>query len=153
MASLVAGTYMDRSLADFQRACEVHIGEEQRKPNPDTALIAVLCDAVRCARELSAVATGRDAVSVDAPVLLRALARRLADRLGSHLRTEAELPPLHASIERELVALWNQRGAADRAALATVLIGDATRADTAVSLVLRVAADAARAALVALDRS
>jgi hypothetical protein len=52
---LVAGTYMDRSLADFTRACAVHLEEEQRKPNPDTALIAVLCDAVRCAREVSLV--------------------------------------------------------------------------------------------------
>jgi hypothetical protein len=55
--SLVAGTYMDRSIADFQRACETHIAEEQRKPNPDTALIALLCDAVRCSRELSLLAT------------------------------------------------------------------------------------------------
>src|SRR4029077_8731001 len=36
--SLVAGVYMNRSIADFQRACEVHIAEEQRKPNPDSAL-------------------------------------------------------------------------------------------------------------------
>lgn len=51
--SLVAGVYMDRSIVDFQRSCEVHIAEEQRKPNPDNALIALLCDAVRCSRELS----------------------------------------------------------------------------------------------------
>lgn len=50
----VAGVYMDRSIADFQRACLVHIAEEQRKVSPDTALIALLCDAVRCSRELSA---------------------------------------------------------------------------------------------------
>jgi hypothetical protein len=49
----VAGDYMDRSIADFQRACAVHIDEEQRKPSPDTALIALLCDAVRCSRELA----------------------------------------------------------------------------------------------------
>lgn len=49
----VEGVYMDRSIADFQRACRVHLAEEQAKPNPDTALIAVLCDAVRCSRELS----------------------------------------------------------------------------------------------------
>jgi len=54
--SVVAGTYMDRSIADFQRACCVHILEEQRKPSPDTALIALLCDAVRCSRELSIAA-------------------------------------------------------------------------------------------------
>ncbi len=51
---LVAGTYMDRSVADFQRSCCAHIEEEQRKPNQDTALIALLCDAVRCSRELIA---------------------------------------------------------------------------------------------------
>ncbi len=49
----VEGVYMNRSIADFQRACRVRINEEQRKPNPDTALIALLCDAVRCSRELS----------------------------------------------------------------------------------------------------
>ncbi len=50
--SVVAGEFMDRSVADFQRSCEVYITEEQRKLNPDTALIALLCDAVRCSREL-----------------------------------------------------------------------------------------------------
>lgn len=60
--SLVAGVYMDRSIADFQRSCEAHIEEEQRKPNPDTALIALLCDAVRCSRELTVLATKMDAV-------------------------------------------------------------------------------------------
>lgn len=52
----IAGVYMDRSIADFQRACAVHIGEEQRKAAPDTALIALLCDAVRCSRELAVMA-------------------------------------------------------------------------------------------------
>lgn len=71
-SSLVAGVYMDRSLADFQRACEVHIGEEQRRANPDTALIAVLCDAVRCSRELALVATKADALPAAVPAALRA---------------------------------------------------------------------------------
>lgn len=60
-SSLVAGVYMDRSIVDFQRSCEVHIAEEQRKPNQDNALISLLCDAVRCSRELSACATKSDA--------------------------------------------------------------------------------------------
>lgn len=49
--SLVAGTYMDRSLGDFMRACEAWIAEEQYKLAPDTHLIALLCDSVRLARE------------------------------------------------------------------------------------------------------
>lgn len=47
---LVTGN-MERSLADFERACLTHIEEEQAKPNPDNATIALLCDAVRLARE------------------------------------------------------------------------------------------------------
>jgi hypothetical protein len=39
------------TILDHVRACRIHIAEEQRKPNPDTALIATLCDAVRFARE------------------------------------------------------------------------------------------------------
>ena len=46
----VAGR-LDRTIADFERACLVHLAEEQARPNPDNALIAVLCDAVRLARE------------------------------------------------------------------------------------------------------
>jgi hypothetical protein len=47
----IAGRRMLRSLAAFTRACEVTIAEEQKKLAPDTALIALLCDAVRLARE------------------------------------------------------------------------------------------------------
>lgn len=50
----IAGTYMDRSLNDFQRACEHCIENEQEKPCPDTHLIDLLCDAVRLTRELAA---------------------------------------------------------------------------------------------------
>ncbi len=57
----VEGVYMDRSIADFQRACQVHIGEEQARVSPDTALIGLLCDAVRCSRELAEQAKVRDA--------------------------------------------------------------------------------------------
>lgn len=46
----VAGRF-DRTLADFERSCLVHLDEEQRRANPDNALIAVLCDAVKLARE------------------------------------------------------------------------------------------------------
>lgn len=48
---LVAGDVMERSLDDFIKACCVHIQMEQRQPTPDNALISVLCDAVRLARE------------------------------------------------------------------------------------------------------
>ena len=46
----VAGC-LDRTIADFERAALVHIEEEQGRPNPDNALIAVLCDSVRLGRE------------------------------------------------------------------------------------------------------
>ena len=54
----VAGRVMTRSLADFERACSVLIKEENRKIAPDTALIGVLCDAVRLSREHADRATG-----------------------------------------------------------------------------------------------
>lgn len=47
----VAGEYMQRSHADFERACEVAIGELQEQPNPPNHIIALLCDAVRVSRE------------------------------------------------------------------------------------------------------
>lgn len=68
----IAGDYMNRSIADFQRACSVHIAEEQAKIAPDNALIALLSDAVRCSRELVAALLGDEASS---------LAKRIADDL------------------------------------------------------------------------
>jgi hypothetical protein len=56
--SSVAGVYMDRSIADFRRACEILIIEEEQKPNPDDSLISVLRDSIRLTRELTKVATG-----------------------------------------------------------------------------------------------
>jgi hypothetical protein len=47
----VGGRRLECTIAVFERRCQVLLGEEQRKPSPDNALIAVLCDAVRCARE------------------------------------------------------------------------------------------------------
>ena len=48
--SVVVGT-MERSIADFTRSVEVLINDEQQKPLPDNALIGVLCDSIRLARE------------------------------------------------------------------------------------------------------
>lgn len=47
----VAGERMDRSLAAYTRACRVLLAEEQERPNPNNALVAVLCDGVRLTRE------------------------------------------------------------------------------------------------------
>lgn len=47
----VGGRRMDRSLADFERACRVLLMEEQERVSPNNALISVLCDAVRLSRE------------------------------------------------------------------------------------------------------
>ena len=52
-AAVVAGEFMERSIASFVRACEVHIEAEQGKPLPDNSLIAVLADAIRLTRELA----------------------------------------------------------------------------------------------------
>ena len=49
---VIGGTYMDRSIAQFTRACQVLIKEEQDRLAPNNALISALCDAVRVAREL-----------------------------------------------------------------------------------------------------
>jgi hypothetical protein len=50
MTVTVAGR-LDRTIADLVHSCLVHIEEEQQRPNPNTALIAVLCDTVRLANE------------------------------------------------------------------------------------------------------
>lgn len=47
---LVAGERMERSFDDFERACLVQIEEEQQKLSSDSALIGLLCDAVRLCR-------------------------------------------------------------------------------------------------------
>lgn len=47
----VAGERLNGSISDYYRRLLVCLDEEQRKLNPDTALIAVLCDAVRFTRE------------------------------------------------------------------------------------------------------
>lgn len=48
---LVAGRRMERPLPDFVNACCIYIGNEQQQLRPDNALIALLSDAVRLARE------------------------------------------------------------------------------------------------------
>lgn len=66
--SVVCGRMVDRSLASFVRGCEVRIEEITADPNGDTGLVAVLCDAVRLAREYT------DYVRRNAPSLPRAAA-------------------------------------------------------------------------------
>lgn len=52
LAGLVAlPDLMQCSLGDFARRLAVAIREEQAKPNPDNALIALLCDAARLGDE------------------------------------------------------------------------------------------------------
>lgn len=52
----VAGR-LECTLMDLERRARIHIRDEQERPNPDNALIATLCDAVRCAREYVEYAT------------------------------------------------------------------------------------------------
>lgn len=49
----VGGRRLDCSNAEFERRCLTAIYREQEKLMPDNAVIAVLCDAVRCVREYS----------------------------------------------------------------------------------------------------
>jgi len=42
---------MEKTILTFARSVRVHIEAEQRKPNPDNALIALLCDAARLGDE------------------------------------------------------------------------------------------------------
>ena len=53
MRVVIEGTFMERSLNDFARACLALIEEEQAQLAPNNALIAVLCDAVRLTREMA----------------------------------------------------------------------------------------------------
>lgn len=53
----VAGTYMDRSIVDFRRACKTLLDEEKNLIAPNNALISVLCDAIRLSREFVSIAT------------------------------------------------------------------------------------------------
>lgn len=47
----VAGRRLDGSLAAFEHACGMLLAEEQEKLDANSALIAVLSDAIRLARE------------------------------------------------------------------------------------------------------
>jgi hypothetical protein len=48
---VVGGQWMERSLVEFERACKLLLEAEQAKLAPDSALIGLLCDAVRLCRE------------------------------------------------------------------------------------------------------
>jgi len=52
LSGVVALGYMDCSMIDHARAIKTCIETEQRKFNPDNALIATLCNAARCGWEL-----------------------------------------------------------------------------------------------------
>jgi hypothetical protein len=47
----VAGRRYEGSLAALERRAKFYIAEQQNKPNPDNAIISVLCDTVRLCRE------------------------------------------------------------------------------------------------------
>jgi hypothetical protein len=51
MSVEIGGRQLRCPLPEFETRCLIHIEEEHRKANPDNALIALLCDAVRLARE------------------------------------------------------------------------------------------------------
>jgi len=47
----VGGRHMEQTIQEHERRCLVFLAEEQRKPSPDNALVALLCDSVRMGRE------------------------------------------------------------------------------------------------------
>lgn len=47
----VEGRQMLTTISQHERACLVHLMEEQEKISPNNALVAVLCDSVRLCRE------------------------------------------------------------------------------------------------------
>ena len=99
---VVAGDLV-RTLADFERACLVHLYDEQQRPNPNNALIAVLCDAVRLKREhLTALASP---VAVE-PHQQEAVIQYLRNKLTNH-----DGPPAGAYLRQWLCEL-TPRGAA-----------------------------------------
>lgn len=57
--SLVAGRRLDLSIAEAVRRREARIREESKQANGDTALVALLCDAVRLAREYTDACAGK----------------------------------------------------------------------------------------------
>jgi hypothetical protein len=61
----IDGTYMDCSLQAFRARCEVLIAAESEKLTPDTAVVAVLCDAVRLTREMTLMQARLDALKVE----------------------------------------------------------------------------------------
>lgn len=83
---LVAGERMERPIYAFVLACDHLLADEQAKPNPDNALIAVLCDAVRLTRELAALAKE--------PLRAEALAPSPAGHNGAHVFAVNEKPLL-----------------------------------------------------------
>lgn len=48
---IVEGRRLDGTLEEFVRSCRVLLAEEQRRVAPNNALVSLLCDGVRLARE------------------------------------------------------------------------------------------------------
>lgn len=106
MRIAVAGR-MEKTIDAHVRACEVHLADEQAKPLPDSALIAVLCDSIRMAREYveSQPAVPRDALPAEPLALLKRAAVRLALALPEiHECQVAETEAVYADILAALAA-------------------------------------------------
>ncbi len=102
---MVAGDYLPRSIASFERSVNVLLADEQRKPNPDNALIAVLCDAVRLARENVRLGTSH----IEAPRAgLREAAQRVLSWIDSaiSLLNEQGTVTVKAPAVAELTLVW-----------------------------------------------
>lgn len=66
---LVGGRRLESTIAEFENRCLVAMYEEQIKPLPNNALIALYCEAVRLAREY--VDAMKAPVSESAPIAVR----------------------------------------------------------------------------------
>ena len=54
----IGGRRLEDTIANFEHRAKLCLQTEQERPNPDNALVAVLCDAVRLAREYADSAQG-----------------------------------------------------------------------------------------------
>lgn len=83
----VGGRICEWSLSEFEHRCRVHLMREQEKPLPDNGLIAVLCNAVRLAREQAdymKANTGKLVAALATPATGDA-ARKLAEEITAFI--------------------------------------------------------------------
>jgi hypothetical protein len=128
MSVEIGGRQLRCPLPEFETRCLIHIEEEHRKANPDNALIALLCDAVRLAREYGDYAVAISTANVRnivaaanaVPRLIaekETLLKRIEDfRVGTHRILSPSAYSSHSQIVDEKHKIAREMLAADDAA-------------------------------------